>query len=158
MFISKEVKWIRSTGSLVTSVSGQNGTLRVRLWRQMKAMVLQRYAMVSICCRPGPNCARRWPTCAMSCWPQMEWPTCCRWWKTTQQPRLNGGSCSTGVSLPAMERGTGTLLAQLPESESEARRSLRQLRKELEAIAAIDFFAGESLEWPVGNAITRRSG
>jgi hypothetical protein len=39
-----------------------------------------------------------------------------------------------------MERGTGTALAQLPDAESEARRSLRQLRKELEAIAAIDFF------------------
>jgi hypothetical protein len=45
-----------------------------------------------------------------------------------------------------MELRLAALLAQLPESESEARRSLRQLRKELEAIAAIDFFAGESLE------------
>ncbi|AOZ50406.1 chromate resistance protein ChrB domain-containing protein [Chromobacterium vaccinii] len=37
------------------------------------------------------------------------------------------------------------LLAALPDSESDARRSLRQLRKELEAIAATDYFPGEPL-------------
>ncbi|SUX54640.1 chromate resistance protein ChrB domain-containing protein [Chromobacterium vaccinii] len=38
------------------------------------------------------------------------------------------------------------LLAALPESESEARRGLRQLRKELEIIASTDYFPGEPLE------------
>ncbi|WP_024303027.1 chromate resistance protein ChrB domain-containing protein [Pseudogulbenkiania sp. MAI-1] len=132
---------------LVTSVAGQNGSLRVRLWRQMKAIGAAalrdgvyllparselRQALANLrdellaadglayllqVVEDDPTLQAEWRALFDRSEPYLQW----------------------GEALAA-------LLAQLPESESEARRSLRQLRKELETIAASDFFAGEPLE------------
>ena len=132
---------------LVTSVAGQNGSLRVRLWRQMKAIgaAALRDGVYLLPARPelrqalanlrdellaADGMAYLLQVVEDDPELQLEWRALFDRNEAYQQ---------WGQALAA-------LLAQLPESESEARRSLRQLRKELEAIAAIDFFAGESLE------------
>lgn len=138
-----QINWL----TLVTSVSGQNGTLRVRLWRQMKAIgaAALRDGVYLLPARPelrqvlanlrdellaADGMAHVLQVVEDDAATQAEWRALFDRSEAYQQ----------------WSEELTSLLAQLPESESEARRSLRQLRKELEAIATIDFFAGESLE------------
>ncbi|EEG09675.1 chromate resistance protein ChrB domain-containing protein [Pseudogulbenkiania ferrooxidans] len=138
-----QINWL----ALVTSVSGQNGTLRVRLWRQMKAIgaAALRDGVYLLPARPelrqalanlrdellaADGMAHVLQVVEDSPATQAEWQALFDRSEAYQQ----------------WSEELAALLAQLPESESEARRSLRQLRKELETIATIDFFAGESLE------------
>ncbi|MDN0077317.1 chromate resistance protein [Crenobacter sp. SG2303] len=132
---------------LVTSVTGQNSSLRVRLWRQMKAIgaAALRDGVYLLPARPELRqsltnlrdelLAADGQAYVLQVMEddqalQTEWLALFDRSEAYQQ---------WGESLAA-------LLEQLPEAESEARRNLRQLRKELEAIAAIDFFAGEPLD------------
>ncbi|SMF44536.1 chromate resistance protein ChrB domain-containing protein [Pseudogulbenkiania subflava] len=129
---------------LVTSVAGQNNSLRVRLWRQMKAIgaAALRDGVYLLPARPelrqvlanlrdellaAEGMAYLLQVVEDDPALQAEWRALFDRSEAYQQ---------WGEALAA-------LLAQLPELESEARRSLRQLRKELETIAAIDFFAGD---------------
>lgn len=138
-----QINWL----ALVTSVAGQNGTLRVRLWRQIKAMgaAALRDGVYLLPARPelrqalanlrdellaADGMAHVLQVVEDSPATQAEWQALFDRSEAYQQ----------------WSEELAALLAQLPESESEARRSLRQLRKELETIATIDFFAGESLE------------
>jgi len=132
---------------LVTSVTGQNGTLRVRLWRQMKAIgaAALRDGVYLLPSRPELRQAlanlrdELLAADGMAHVLQV----------VEDDPALQAEWRALFDRRDAYQQWDGTLaalLAQLPEPESEARRSLRQLRKELETIAAIDFFAGESLE------------
>ncbi|OQS08140.1 hypothetical protein B0T37_21520 [Chromobacterium violaceum] len=138
-----QINWL----ALVTSVAGQNGTLRVRLWRQMKAIgaAALRDGVYLLPARPelrqalanlrdellaADGMAHVLQVVEDDPASQAEWRAL----------------FDRGDAYQQWSEGLAALLAQLPESESEARRSLRQLRKELETIAAIDFFAGESLE------------
>lgn len=138
-----QINWL----ALVTSVSGQNGTLRVRLWRQMKTIgaAALRDGVYLLPARPelrqalanlrdellaADGMAHVLQVVEDAPAAQAEWRELFDRSEQYQQ----------------WSEALAALLAQLPASESEARRSLRQLRKELEAIATIDFFAGESLE------------
>jgi DNA-binding transcriptional regulator PaaX len=64
---------------LVTSVAGQNGSLRVRLWRQMKALGAAALRDGVYLLPARPECARHWPTCEKNCSRRMEWLTSCPW-------------------------------------------------------------------------------
>jgi len=131
---------------LVTSVTGQNSSLRVRLWRQMKAIgaAALRDGVYLLPSRPELRQSlgnlrdellaadgQAYVLQVVEDDPALlaDWQALFDRSEAYQQ---------WGESLAA-------LLEQLPESESEARRNLRQLRKELEAIAAIDFFPNEVL-------------
>jgi hypothetical protein len=138
-----QINWL----ALVISVSGQNGTLRVRLWRQIKAIgaAALRDGVYLLPARPelrqvlanlrdellaADGIAHVLQVVEDDPAAQAEWRAL----------------FSRSEAYQQWSEELAALLAQLPASESEARRSLRQLRKELEAIATIDFFAGESLE------------
>lgn len=138
-----QINWL----ALVTSVTGQNGTLRVRLWRQMKAIgaAALRDGVYLLPARPELRQAlanlrdELLAADGMAHVLQVveDNPTSQAEWRAL---------FDRSEAYQQWSEELAALLTQLSASESEARRSLRQLRKELEAIAAIDFFAGESLE------------
>ncbi|MDB6061354.1 MAG: chrB [Verrucomicrobiaceae bacterium] len=139
---------IQSWLLLINSVTGDAGSLRVRLWRQLKGMgaAALRDGAYLLPARseliPGFDALR-------------------------DELRAAGGTAYV-VQVPPQEASLQTewqvlferseqyqewvsTLAELLGSlstitESEARRALRQRRKDLDGIAAIDFFAGEALE------------
>lgn len=138
-----QINWL----ALVTSVTGQNGTLRVRLWRQMKAIgaAALRDGVYLLPARPELRQAlanlrdELLAADGMAHVLQV----------VEDDPVAQAGWRELFDRSEAYQQWGDSLMllmAHLPDAESEARRSLRQLRKELESIACIDFFAGEPLE------------
>jgi hypothetical protein len=132
---------------LVTSVSGQNGTLRVRLWRQMKALgaAALRDGVYLLPARPPHEQALANLRDELNASEGQAYLL-----HVTEQAQAQQADWKAlferGEAYQQWLQGLAALLTDLPASESEARRNLRQLRKELDAIAAIDFFAGTALE------------
>lgn len=139
---------IQSWLLLINSVTGDAGSLRVRLWRQLKGMG-------AAALRDGAYLLPARPELAPG-------------FKALRDELLAAGGTAYVVEVPPQEPSLqnewrelfdrrdqyqewastlGELLDGLPAiTESDARRSLRQRRKDLDGIAATDFFASEPLE------------
>ncbi|KMN50557.1 hypothetical protein VL04_10755 [Chromobacterium violaceum] len=132
---------------LVATVAGRNGTLRVRLWRQMKAIgaAALRDGVYLLPARPElRQTLANWRDELLAADGMAHVLQV-----VEDDPATQAGWRALFDRSEAYQQwgeALAALLAQPPGAESDARRSLRQLRKELEAIAAIDFFAGESLK------------
>lgn len=140
-------KNIMSWRLLIVSVVGPNSALRLRLWRQLKAAG-------AVALRDGAYLLPDRPELA---------PVFDNW----RDEIVATGSNAYVVQVPVQTVTTENewlnlfdrtedyrnwadslqlSLEALPASEPEARRALRQRRKELDAIQAIDFFSGEANE------------
>jgi hypothetical protein len=132
---------------LINTLTGESSSFRVRLWRQLKALgaTALRDGAYLLPARPELDTALN----------------------NLRDELLAAGGTAYVVQVTAQEgalqhewqglfdraedyRQWTTALNEfvdgLPERESDARRTLRQRRKDLDAIAAVDFFAGELLE------------
>jgi hypothetical protein len=133
---------------MINSVTGEAGSLRVRLWRQLKSMgaaalrdgayLLPAQAdLIS-----GFEALRDELRAAGGTAYVVQVPT--------QQPALQTEWQALFDRREQYLEWSNTLselIDSLPAtSESDARRTLRQRRKDLDTIAAIDFFAGDALE------------
>jgi hypothetical protein len=132
---------------LIVSLSGANGALRLRLWRQLKAAG-------AVALRDGVYLLPDRPELA----------SIFEGWR--EEVVAAGGVAHIVAASPQGETVDGEwaalfdrsdeyrswsgglqgLLDALPANEGEARRLLRQRRKELDSIAVVDFFAGEPAE------------
>lgn len=132
---------------LIVSVTGENGALRVRLWRQLKAAG-------AAALRDGVYLLpKRGELVAV--------------FESWREEILAAGGAGYSIDVPAQEPSTQSewqrlfdrsddyrqwsesllvFISALPSAEAEARRTLRQRRKELDLIIAIDFFDGEARE------------
>lgn len=132
---------------LILNLQGSNGALRLRLWRQLRAA-----GAASL--RDGAY--------LLPSRPELE--TIFDSWRdeivgaggTAHLVSASPDSAATELEWIALFDRAGDyrawsqslqeLLDALPAAEGEARRLLRQRRKDLDAIVAIDFFAGEGAE------------
>lgn len=132
---------------LLVSLAGPHGALRLRLWRQLKAAG-------AVALREGAYLLPSWAELA----------SVFEGWRdeivasdnsayVVQVPAQDAQTQSEWVGLfdrseeyRQWTEALQSLLSELPEAESEARRLLRQRRKDLDAIQAIDFFGAETAE------------
>jgi hypothetical protein len=132
---------------LINSLTGEAGSLRVRLWRQLKALgaVALRDGAYLLPGRPELIAALNNLRAEL----QAAGGTAYVAQMAAQEPTLQSEWQGLFDRTEDYRQWAATLnewVEGLPERESDARRTLRQRRKDLDAIAAIDFFAGEMLE------------
>lgn len=133
---------------LIATLPGQNGSLRLRFWRQLKAL-----GGVSL--RDGVYLLP-WREDLYSALMELRSDLLAAdgnayvLRQTEQEPQLQGEWMTLferNAAYGEWRTDLNKLLAALPElTESDARRQLRQSRKSLDAVIAIDYFPGEAKE------------
>jgi hypothetical protein len=132
---------------LITSIAGGSSSLRVRSWRQLKGIgaAALRDGAYLLPAGAAPASVFR----ALREELQAGGAAACIVDVPAQADELQREWLALFDRTPEYERWARELVAfteALPASESDGRRQLRQRRKDLDNIAALDFFAGEALE------------